>query len=160
VFVLGACFESAFKAEAAQALPLGGTMRTGGYELRLDQVGAVQGPNYDATRGVVSITRSGKPFCTAFPERRFYPAGGQTTSEVHICPRGLDDVYVVFGDRQPGAGGQAAWVVRAYVNPWARLIFFGPIIMALGGLVSLSDRRLRFGLARKAAPAMALEPAE
>jgi cytochrome c-type biogenesis protein CcmF len=53
-------------------------------------------------------------------------------------------------------------VVRGFFNPWARLIFFGPIIMALGGLVSLSDRRLRFALARRAAPAgtPALEPAE
>ena len=160
VFVLGACFETAWKSEAAQALPAGGTMQTGGYQLRLDRVAPVEGPNYDATRGVVSITRNGQPICTATPERRFYTAGGQTTSEVHICPRGLDDLYVVLGDRQPGPAGASAWVVRAYVNPWARLIFFGPIIMALGGLVSLSDRRLRFGLARRAAPAGALEPAQ
>jgi cytochrome c-type biogenesis protein CcmF len=55
----------------------------------------------------------------------------------------------VLGERRAGQGGQPAWLVRAYVNPWVRLIFLGPLIMAIGGLVSLSDRRLRFGVARK-----------
>ena len=157
LFVLGACFEGAFRVEASQELQLGGQMPLGGYRLSLQRVGAVEGPNYDAEQAVVTITRSGAPVCTATPQRRFYPAGGQTTSQVAICPRGLDDLYVVLGERQKGASG---WVVRAYLNPWARLIFFGPIIMALGGLISLSDRRLRFALPRRAQPAMALEPAE
>jgi cytochrome c-type biogenesis protein CcmF len=160
LFVLGACFESAWKVEAAQTLGLGGRMNLGAYVLSLDQVGAAEGPNYDAERAIVRIRRAGAPICTAAPERRFYPAGGQTTSEVAICQRGIDDLYVVFGDRRPLADGTPAWVVRAYFNPWARFIFFGPILMALGGLVSLSDRRLRFALGRKAAPALALEPAE
>jgi len=69
---------------------------------------------------------------------------------VAICPRVLDDLYVVLGERRAGADGRPAWLVRAFVNPWVRLIFLGPLIMALGGLISLSDRRLRFGVARKA----------
>jgi cytochrome c-type biogenesis protein CcmF len=161
LFVLGACFESAWKVEAAQTLGVGGRMNLGAYVLTLEQVGGRDGPNFDAERAIVRIRRGDQAVCTATPERRFYPAGGQTTSEVAICPRGADDLYVVFGDRRPLADGTAAWVVRAYFNPWARFIFFGPILMALGGLVSLSDRRLRFALGRKAAaPAMALEPAE
>ena len=157
LFVMGACFEGAFKLEASQELAIGGHMRLGGYSLSLDRVGGVDGPNYDAERGVVSITKAGAPICTAAPERRFYPAGAQTTSQVAICQRGLDDLYVVLGEP---AKGSAAWVVRAYFNPWARLIFFGPIIIALGGLISLSDRRLRFALPRRARSAIALEPAE
>ena len=157
LFVMGACFEGAFKLEASQELAIGGHMRLGGYALSLDRVGGVDGPNYDAERGVVSITSNGAAVCTAAPERRFYPAGAQTTSQVAICQRGLDDLYVVLGEP---ARGSAAWVVRAYFNPWARLIFFGPIIIALGGLISLSDRRLRFALPRRARTAIALEPAE
>jgi cytochrome c-type biogenesis protein CcmF len=158
LFVLGACFEGAFKHEAAQDLPVGGRLALGAYVLNLQQVGGVDGPNYDAERAIIAITRGGKPVCTAQPERRFYLVGGQSTSEVAICQRGLDDLYVVLGERQKGA---AAWVVRAYDNPWARLIFFGPIIMALGGLVSLSDRRLRFALPRRSrSAAPVLEPAE
>ena len=158
VFVLGACFETAWKVEAAQNLSAGQAMPLGAYTLTLDRVADADGPNYEAERGTITITDGARTICNAAPERRFYPAGGQSTSEVAICPKGLDDIYVVLGDRQ---GDAAQWVVRAYVNPWARLLFFGPIIMALGGLVSLSDRRLRFALPRRAAsPDLAVEPAE
>jgi len=151
VFVLGACFETGWKAEAAETLPLGGAVNMGGFEARLERVQAVQGPNYDAERGTISVTRAGEPICVVTPERRHYPAGGQTTSEVGICYRGFSHVYVVFGERREAAGSPV-WLVRGYWNPWASLIFLGPALMALGGLISLSDRRLRIGIARKAQP--------
>jgi cytochrome c-type biogenesis protein CcmF len=151
LFVLGASFETAWKVETAQALSVGGGFELGGYVLTLTDVGTLEGPNYLAERGIVRIEKQGGGLvCTAQPERRFFPTGGQTTSEVALCPRGLDDLYVVIGERRAGANGQPAWLVRAYVNPWVRLIFLGPLVMALGGVVSLSDRRLRMGVGRKA----------
>ena len=56
-----------------------------------------------------------------------------------------------FGERGRTAADEPAWNVRVWWNPWARLIFLGPAIMALGGLLSLLDRRLRLGVNRKAA---------
>jgi cytochrome c-type biogenesis protein CcmF len=160
VFVLGAAFETAWKVEAAQVLTPGGGIDLGAYHLKLDGVVDAAGPNYDAERGVVLVTdRQGGAVCTALPERRTYDAGGQTTSEVAICPRMLDDIYIVLGERRAATGGGApGWLVRAYWNPWARLIFLGPIIMALGGGISLSDRRLRFAVGRR--PIAAPAPAE
>ena len=160
LFVLGACFETAWKAENAQNLAPGAGMPLGAYVLTLQTVGDVDGPNYDAQRAIIAVTKGGRSVCTAAPERRFYPANRQATSQVAICDQGLDDVYVVLGDHAPDAAGPPRWVVRGYFNPWARLIFFGPIIMALGGAISLSDRRLRFALPRRAAARAALEPAE
>ncbi|MDB5445828.1 MAG: cycK, partial [Phenylobacterium sp.] len=148
VFVLGACFETGWRAEAAETLPLGGSLDVGGYHLTLQQVGEVEGPNYDAERGLVSVTRAGAPVCRATPERRVYETGGQTTSEVSICYRGPSHLYVVLGERR-AAAGRPVWLVRAYWNPWASLLFAGPVIMALGGLVSLSDRRLRLGIGHR-----------
>jgi cytochrome c-type biogenesis protein CcmF len=162
LFVLGACFESTFKLNTAQSLSLGGAERLGAYVLKLDRVGALQGPNFDAERALVEVDRNGREICLAAPERRLYEPGGQTTSDVAICQQGLDDIYVVLGDRRPDANGARAWVVRGFFNPWARLIFFGPILMGLGGLISLSDRRLRFAAGRRAVPVAspALGPAE
>jgi len=151
VFVLGASFETAWRVEQAQALSLGQSFRLGAYSLTLQDVGTVEGPNYLAERGKVAIVdQAGRLVCAARPERRFYPTGGQTTSEVHICPKGLDDLYIVLGERRAGEGGKPAWLVRAYVNPWVRLIFLGPLLMALGGAISLSDRRIRLGVGRRA----------
>ena len=158
VFVLGACFETGWKEEAAQTLPIGGSLDVGGYHLVLDQVGGVEGKNYDAERGLIHVTRAGAPVCEAKPERRVYEADGQTTSEVAICYRGFSHLYIVLGERRATAG-QPVWLVRGYWNPLATLLFLGPVIMALGGLVSLSDRRLRLGVAARRGAQPGKEPA-
>ena len=74
---------------------------------------------------------------------------------------------MVLGDRRTGPTGAPVWLVRVFWNPWARLIFIGPLLMALGGAISLSDRRLRIGVPRPAtaappepAPEPSPEPAE
>jgi cytochrome c-type biogenesis protein CcmF len=148
VFILGACYETGWKAEAAEALAPGGSLDVGAYHLVLDRVSDVDGPNYEADRAIIHASKGGKPVCTAEPERRFYPAGGQTTSEVAICYEGASHLYIVLGDRRAGPGDAPVWLIRAYWNPWATLLFLGPVIMALGGVLSLSDRRLRLGVAR------------
>jgi len=148
VFVLGACFELGWRGEAAETLPAGGALDVGGYHILLERVGQVEGPNFDADQAILKVTRNGQPVCVGRPERRVYAVGGQTTSEVAICYRGLSHLYMVLGERREGAAGPQ-WLVRAYWNPWATLIFFGPILMALGGVISLSDRRLRLGVAAR-----------
>jgi cytochrome c-type biogenesis protein CcmF len=145
VFVLGAVFETSWRVEAAEALGEGGRMPLGAYQVELRSVGPAIGPNYIAERGRIVVTRSdGAVLCDGAPERRLFTAGGQTTTETAICARGLDHIYLVLGERRSGAAdGRPAWLVRAYFNPWVRLVFLGPMLMALGGIISLSDRRLR-----------------
>jgi cytochrome c-type biogenesis protein CcmF len=146
VFVLAAFVETGWRREAAETLPIGGALQVGEYRIELENVRLAEGANYDAERAQVRITRDGRPVCAAEPERRAYLANGQTTSEVALCYRGPSHLYVVLGERR-GGGERPVWLVRAYWNPFATLLFVGPAIMALGGLVSLSDRRLRFGVA-------------
>jgi cytochrome c-type biogenesis protein CcmF len=150
VFVLGACVEIGAKVEASKVMRVGDALPVGAFILKLDSVETVDGPNYLAERSHVTATRGERVVCKGAPERRSYPAGRQTTSEVAICQQGPSHLYVVLGERRVSADGAPTWLVRAYWNPWAWLIFAGPVIMALGGLVSLSDRRLRIGVARKA----------
>ena len=167
VFALGACLETSWKLESAQVLAPGESMTIGAYQLKLDKAGPVDGPNFEATRAVILATKAGSLVCTGQPEKRVYPAaGGQVTSRVAICMQGVSDLYVVLGDPRPRANGQMAYLVTAHWNPWARFIWLGPFLMAMGGLISLSDRRLRFALPRaatataKAAGGLVAEPAE
>ncbi|MEO8813347.1 MAG: heme lyase CcmF/NrfE family subunit [Caulobacteraceae bacterium] len=161
VFVMGAAFEGAWKVENAAVLHPGGSMPLGAYRLALEAVTERPGPNFDAQRGTIRVTgAAGHAVCVAHPERRTYATGGQTTSQVAICPRGIDDFYIVMGERRTTPDGHSAWLVRGYLNPWARLIFLGPILMALGGAISLSDRRLRLAAGRRAAPRPQLAAAE
>jgi cytochrome c-type biogenesis protein CcmF len=159
VFIMGAAFETAWRVEAAKVMGIGDQLALGAYELTLQDVGPLDGPNYTAERAMVSVTKAGREVCRATPARRFYPVQRQTTSKVAICPPGVSDVYIVLGEQRTVGAGRPTWLVRAYWNRWSRLIFIGPLLMALGGVVSLSDRRLRFGLPRRAARP-ALEPAE
>ena len=151
LFVLGAVVETGFKVEAAAPLPIGGEVHAGRWAVNLDKVEIVEGPNYLAERGTLTVsTTDGRAYpkrVTA--ERRFFPAGGQTTTEVGLDFRGLDDVYVVMGERRATPEAAQAWTVRVYYNPWARLIFLGPFVMALGGVLSLFDRRLRLAVSGK-----------
>jgi len=161
LFVMGAAFQGSWRVESAAVLGAGGNMGLGGYRLRLESVSDEPGPNYDAERARIIVTGpGGRTLCLAAPERRTYDLGGQTTSKVALCPVGLDDVYVVVGERR-AAGAGSVWLIRAYLNPWIRLVFLGPVLMALGGALSLSDRRLRIASGRRRRTLQpALAPAE
>jgi len=75
-------------------------------------------------------------------ERRWYPVARSQTTNTAIASNGLADLYLALGDPD----GQGGWVLRAYYNPLVPWIWFGAILAAFGGLVSLSDRRLRMRL--------------
>jgi cytochrome c-type biogenesis protein CcmF len=90
------------------------------------------------------------------PERRFFPLQQQTTSETAIRTNFLRDLYVALGDPDKGGG----WTLRAYLKPLVPWIWIGAVIMAGGGIVSLSDRRWRVGAATRASRAHALAPGE
>jgi cytochrome c-type biogenesis protein CcmF len=79
-------------------------------------------------------------------ERRWYPSPGNETTEAAIRVRPLDVLYVTLGEQAPSG----AWTVRMYDHPLVGWIWAGCVIMVLGGVLSLSDRRLRVGAPRRA----------
>jgi cytochrome c-type biogenesis protein CcmF len=157
VLAMGGSIETAGKLENAQSMRPGDSYALGAYVLRLDSVATIDGPNYVAERSTVTVTRNGKVACVGTPERRTYSAGGDKNVSA-ICTEGLDHVYVVMGERRGDETGQPNWLITGYFNPLAWLIFIGPFLMAVGGFISLSDRRLRMGVAKRAARP-AVEPA-
>ena len=156
IAVAGITAMSAWKQEELHALPIGGAVDVGGYHVILDSVEAATGPNYQAERGTFKVSRNGWLVSTLIAERRYYPVRRFQTTEAGIYTNGFSNVYLAIGEK---SGNE--WTVRAYYHPLAPWIWFGPIVMALGGFVSLSDRRFRVGAPRRArAAAPALAPAE
>ncbi|MEO0963060.1 MAG: heme lyase CcmF/NrfE family subunit, partial [Pseudomonadota bacterium] len=153
VLVFGVVGVTAGAQERVVLMQAGQTLEIGPYELTFEGVTPAPGPNYEADRGIFTVSREGTVVGQLTPEKRFYPVAKMPTTEAAIRTTILDDVYVVLGDPQPGAApGQTQWIVRAYHNPLQPLVWVGCIIMVLGSVVSLSDRRLRVGApARKKA---------
>jgi cytochrome c-type biogenesis protein CcmF len=127
------------------------------YDVRLNAVNEVEGPNYVSTMASIDVFRGDRQIAHLEPEKRVYPVAGMPTTEAAIDNGILRDVYIVIGDPQANGG----WAVRTYIKPLANWIWAGCIVMAIGGMVSLSDRRYRVAAgARKAAPAPGGVPAE
>jgi cytochrome c-type biogenesis protein CcmF len=150
IFVIGAVSEIAFRVEHTATMGLGETTQFRGKTVTLEAVQNQEGPNYYADRAVLVVnTPRGEVRLT--PERRFYPAARMPTTEVDIRSSFGGDLYAALGDPSE-VNGRMAWTVRLYWNPLVGLIFGGAMLMALGGIVSLSDRRLRVGAPTPARP--------
>jgi cytochrome c-type biogenesis protein CcmF len=149
---------SAWQQEELRALPVGGQLDVGGYHVTLKSVSNAAGPNFQAERATFDITRNGQLVTSLSSERRFYPVRRYQTTEAGIHTNLMSNVYLAVGEKN----ARNEWTVRAYYHPLAPWIWYGPIIMALGGFVSLSDRRFRVGAPRRArtGASPALAPAE
>jgi len=156
--IFGVATLMAWQAEDIRVVQVGDSFEISGYEVTLVGVENLPGPNYSSTMAEMKVTRNGRDVATLFPEKRFYPVAGMPTTEAGIHANLARDVYLVIGDPQAGGG----WAVRSYVKPFANWIWLGTIIMGLGGLLSLSDRRYRVAAAgrKTAPPPTAATPAE
>ena len=90
------------------------------------------------------------------PSKRSFTTRGSSTTEAALLTRGFSQLYISLGDTT----AEGAIAVRIYHKPLVLLIWFGPVLMAFGGLLSLSDRRLRVGAPKPARAARALQAAE
>ena len=95
------------------------------------------------------VMRNGEEVTILSPERRFYPVQQMPTTEAAIHSTFLADLYAAIGE----GGSQEGWTVRIWHNPLVPWIWAGCLIMVIGGLVSLSDRRLRIGAPKRGARA-------
>ncbi len=149
VTVVGIAISSAWNIERLAVMKLGDSAELAGYQLTFKSVFPQDGPNYAEFAGAFELRHGGNLIGTIIASKRKYEAPPQTTTEAGIAPRALGDVYVVLGSEvKPGE-----YAVRLYFHPFVRWIWGGALIMFLGGLVSLLDRRLRIGLPQRAAKA-------
>ncbi|MDC3129492.1 heme lyase CcmF/NrfE family subunit [Paracoccaceae bacterium] len=136
---------SSWEKEDIRVVSIGSSWNVGSYDLKLDDVVEVRGPNYFSTMGIIAVSKKGSELITLRPEKRNYPIAQMPTTEAAIDYRISRDLYVVLGDQQ----SKNAWTVRTYLKPFANWIWGGCAMMALGGILSLTDRRLRIAAGGK-----------
>ena len=149
VTFVGISLLMAWSAEDIRVAREGESFTVAGYDFTLQDVQDEQGPNYVSTTAAIRVARNGREIGVLHPEKRVYPVQAMPTTEAAIRSSFTGDVYVVIGDPQQGGG----WAVRTYIRPFAFWIWLGSGLMALGGLVSLSDRRWRVAAASRRAAA-------
>ncbi len=147
---------SAFEQERIETMRLGDTLSIAGYELVLRDVRRLPGPNWIADEAEVEVRRDGAVVAVMRPQRRLFTVQRQTTAVTAIRSGLVADLYLALGEGD-AAGG---WTLRAYHKPIVSWIWLGAVVMALGGMVSLSDRRWRVGVASRARSAAAPAAAE
>jgi len=157
VALIGIVCESTWNSEYINTMKPGDVARVGGYELRLDRVFDRPGPNYSAKVVRFDISRDGGEIGVMEPSKRSFVTRGSSTTETALLTRGASQLYISLGDI---ADDGSKVVVRAYHKPMVLMIWWGPLLMALGGVLSLSDRRLRVGAPKPARAQQRLQAAE
>ncbi|MFT3938195.1 heme lyase CcmF/NrfE family subunit [Rhodopseudomonas sp.] len=156
VTLIGIVCESTWNSEYIAAMKPGDSTKLAGYEFKFEGANQRQGPNYRELLTQFTVTENGRLIGGMAPSKRSFITRGSSTTEAALLTRGFSQLYVSLGD----INEQGAVTVRIYHKPMVLLIWFGPILMALGGLLSLSDRRLRVGAPKPAKAPRVLQPAE
>ncbi len=145
VTALGVAGVSTLSVEKDVAMTVGDSTHVQGYDFYLKDFEMVQGSNYDATRATVQVKADDKLIATLYPEKRNYVISMMPMTEVGLRPSLLNEIYIALGEpiAKDGVVDNNTWAVRVYVKPMVRWLWLGAIIMALGGLIAMLDKRYR-----------------
>jgi len=144
LFIVGVTSVKTFEIERDVQMALGDSVAVGSITYRFDSVREVDGPNYKASRGTVTMLRNGTAVGELHPEKRFFQVQKMPMTEAAIDTGFTGDHYVSLGEPID----DKTWTLRLYSKPFVTWIWGGCGLMAIGGFLALSDRRYR-ALARR-----------
>jgi len=156
IALLGIIGETQWSLERIAELRPGQSISIRRYDFQFDGLTTRQGPNYRDLTAHFTVRRHGEIVGAMEPARRSFPSRGTAVTETALMTRGVSQLYLSLGDPNP----DGSLAVRLYYKPLVLLIWFGAVGMAIGGVLSLSDRRLRVGAPKPARTKTALLPAE
>ncbi len=155
VFILGVTVTSSYSVETDAAARPGESREVAGYEFIFRDIRQVQGPNYEAVEGEFEVRRNGRLETILTSQKRIYRVQTSPMTESAIDAGWMRDLYLALGDDL----GEGAWSLRVQYKPLVRFIWLGALIMALGGLIAITDPRYRTERARDRVALGATRPA-
>ena len=151
VCMFGFVGSSAWKSEEILFVEPGTQVQIAGFDVTFEGTERVQGPNYVAAVGILNVSKNGRAITVLRPERRTYPVAQSQTTEAAIRSTPAGDLYASITEpASEDAGGK--WTLRILYEPLVGLVWLGSLMLVLGGLLSLSDRRLRVGAPKRKTP--------
>lgn len=139
VTLMGICFTSLYSDQRDLRMELGQAVNVGNYQFTLEQLNKVNGPNYSADEAQIRVEKNGQFLKEMRPQKRRYQATGRVMTEVALDPGLLRDLYVAMGEPV----SENAWAMRVHLKPFVRWIWLGALMMALGALLAVTDKRYR-----------------
>ncbi|MBI3434102.1 MAG: heme lyase CcmF/NrfE family subunit [Proteobacteria bacterium] len=156
VALLGIVGETQWSAERIASIKPGDVVSLRGYDLTFEGSVPRAGPNYRELVARFTVRRGAETIAVLEPAKRTFAARNMTTTEAALLTRGVGQIYLSLGD----VNSDGSVAVRLYDKPLVLLIWIGTLVMAAGGALSLSDRRLRVGAPKPARDRAAMQPAE
>ncbi|MET4446145.1 cytochrome c-type biogenesis protein CcmF [Bradyrhizobium sp. GM2.2] len=156
VALIGIVCETTWNSEYIATMKQNDVAHVAGYDVKLDGLFQRQGPNFHEMIAEFNVSHDGEMLSVMTPSKRSFTTRGSSTTEAALLTRGASQLYISLGD----ATAEGAIAVRIYHKPLVLLIWWGPVLMAFGGVLSLSDRRLRVGAPKPARAKQRLQPAE
>lgn len=139
ITLLGITLSSVYSVEKDVRLAPGQSVNLAGYKFAFDNIGPLTGPNYTGFKTRFDITQDHQLVARLHPEQRVFTVQDEGISDPGISSGVFLDFYVALGEKLSAD----AWAVRIYYKPFVRWIWAGGVIMMLGGIVSVFDRRYR-----------------
>ncbi len=139
VTIVGVTLVSIFSEERDMRMVPGDQIQFSDYSFEFKGASPIQGPNYAADQGKIEVTRNGESVVTLYPEKRRYNVQGSIMTEAAIDPGLFRDLYVALGEPL----GDDAWAVRVHYKPFVRWLWLGGVLMSLGGVLAVADKRYR-----------------
>ena len=140
ITVTGVAITSAYNVERDVRMTLNETIEVGPYQFHLTRLQNIDGPNYRATRATIEVLDNNDVVSILQPEKRFYVVQQMPMTEVAIDPGLTQDLYIALGEPLEN---ERSWAVRIHYKPFVRWLWLGALVMALGGVLAISDPRYR-----------------
>lgn len=145
VFIIGVTLVNGYETEKDVRMEIGNIVSIGGYTFRFNGTKNLPGPNYKAIQGDIDVLKGDKQIRKLYPEKRTYNSSGMAMTEAAIDTGLFRDLYIALGEPLDNN----AWIVRVYHKPFVDWIWLGCFLMALGGILSVTDRRYRYSIRKK-----------
>ena len=146
VTVIGIAFSQSYSIERDVRMKSGDSVDIHNYHFVFRDVHDIKGPNYTGGVGIIDVTRDGKPEATLRAEKRYYATARSMMTEAAIDGGLTRDLYAALGEELD----DGAWAVRLYYKPFVRWIWYGGVLMAIGGVLCMLDPRYRSSRKEKA----------
>ena len=141
VSIIGIACTQIYSIERDVRMSKGDSVTFAGYTFTFEGTRRADGPNYEGFKGVIGVTKNGRPLTELRAEKRMYVVQRMPMTEAAINAGFPRDLYAALGEELD----DGAWAVRLYYKPFVRWIWFGAVLMSIGGVIAMVDKRYRFG---------------